>query len=252
MTLKRNYLNDVRGSADEQKALAAAIYWKHLLVNSRMPKFAITKMEKVAGMNFRTIRKYLPLMVERGYVHFEGKGSRKTLVVNRLSSHRQQRNVDISVLDFSSFSTVLMGLRGFVLMGVQAAKDYVKWLLEHRHNPSATEDFKSLDKKVRSYVRSGAINNPYADYKEYGISLKKMARVLGCSVTQAQDVVDYTISRSWMTKEHNVYQYFMPHVNYYELEDFTFTTANNAYKVGANTYTLSPTISSAFFHTATF
>ena len=251
MTIKRDLLKDVRGNADEQKALAAAIYWKHLLENSRMPEFTIRKMEKLARMNFRTIKKYLPLMQERGYVHFEGKMHRKTLVVNRLSSHRQQRNVDVSELDFSSFPTVLMGLRGFMLMGVQAAKDYVKWLLEHRHNPSPTEDFKSLDKKVRAYVRSGTINNPYAGYREYGISLKKMAGIVGCSVTQVQEIVDYTISRSWMVKHHNDRQFYMPHVNYYELEDFTFTTLNNAYKVLANTYTLSPTIHTAFFHTTT-
>lgn len=251
MQIKRDFLNDVRGSADEQKALAAAIYWKHLLVNSRMPKFAITKMEKVAGMNYRTIKKYLPLMQEREYVHFEGNGCKKTLVVNRLSSHRKKWNVDISEFDFSSFATVLLCLRGFMLMRVQASKDYMKWVMQRFHNPTCTEELKKMRQKVMSYVRSGSVNNPYADYKEYGISLKRMARELGCSVTQAMEVIDYTVSRSWMVKEHNFLQYFLPHVNYYELEDFTFTTANNAYKVGANTYTLSPTITTAFFHTAT-
>lgn len=250
MKLKREFLTDVRGDKDGQKALALAIYLKHHLKDSRMPVCRLNKLTQLTGLDYRTVKRYLPLMEEREYIHFEGRDGRWTLVVNRLASKRSGRNVDISAFDFRSYRGVLMSLRAFMVMRIQASKDCIKGLLDDYHNPSSTDDLKTMHRKVRSYVQSGVLDNPYDDYKEYGISLKRIARELGCTVKKAGEVVDYAVTNSWMTRQHNCIQIFAPKINFYVPEGYTFSTSNNTYIVQANTYQLSPDISSAFLHAA--
>lgn len=250
MKIKRELLEDVRRDKDGQKALALAIYLKHLLKGSRLPEMTLRKVIQLTRLDYRTVKRYLPLMESRAYIHFEGLGKRKTLVVNRLKSHRPKRNVDISSFDFSSYKEVLLSLRSFMVMRIQAAKDWMKVLLDGFHNPSSTENLKDLGRKVRSYVQSGVLNNPYDGYKEYGLSLKRIARELGCSVKAAEEVVDYAISHSWMAREHHCIQVCAPGINHYVPEGYTFSTTNNAYIVQANTYVLSPIITEAFFNSA--
>lgn len=238
---------DVRGDKDGQKALALAIYLKHLLKGSMLPEMTLNKVIQLTGLDYRTVKRYLPLMEERAYIHFEGKGRRKTMVVNRLTSHRSGKNVDISSFDFSSYRNVLKSLQSFILMRIQAAKDWMKALLDSFRNPSSTENLKSVARKVRGYVQSGVLDNPYDGYKEYGLSLKRIAHELGCSVKSAEEVIDYAISHSWMAREHHCIQVCAPGINGYVPEGYTFSTTNNAYIVQANTYVLSPVIAEAFF-----
>ena len=221
MKIKRELLEDVRRDKDGQKALALAIYLKHLLKGSRLPEMTLRKVIQLTRLDYRTVKRYLP-----------------------------KRNVDISSFDFSSYKEVLLSLRSFMVMRIQAAKDWMKVLLDGFHNPSSTENLKDLGRKVRSYVQSGVLNNPYDGYKEYGLSLKRIARELGCSVKAAEEVVDYAISHSWMAREHHCIQVCAPGINHYVPEGYTFSTTNNAYIVQANTYVLSPIITEAFFNSA--
>lgn len=252
MKVRRAWINRATGSQRQQKALSAAIWLKHILPTSRLEHFSIGKLSRLSGISYRALKERLDIMLKNGYIHFEGTERNTVLVINKMTSKRHNRNVSIDSFDLTSYKTTYQSLRDLIAAKVQATKDNIRHLLQIFHNPSKSTNYRAVRRKVRHLVQCGVLKSMHDEYKEWGISLKRFAEKLGCCVRTAQKVVNDTVNRGWMTKTHNFEQVFAPCTFFIPVEGYTFTTKHNLYIVHANTYALSPTLSSALTWTGNY
>lgn len=245
MKSRRSTLLKLRGDQRGQKIYSLAILLKVKTNHSRITKYTTHKLMQLADTSFTLAKKLEEGLIEYGYAHFEGCNSNKVLVINSISSHTSNRNINIDEFDFSSYRKILRSLQAFIIMRLQASKDYYRHLLQSRHNPKSSEEFKKAYRKVKNFVREGLLNSVDTQFNEWGISLKRIAKEVGCCERTAQRVIKFALSREWLKKEHHVEQLYAPKVCSRPVEGYTFSTRNNLYKVHANTYSLSPAISSS-------
>jgi len=238
-------MNQARGSAWEQKALALAIWLKYILRNSRLEHYSLGRLSALSGVSYRALKTYMAILHSDNYIHFEGTEKNKVLVVGKIASKTSNRNIDISAFNFNSYKDVYNSLRTFLMARIQAKKDYIAHLLQVRHNPGRDVNYKVVLKKVKNLVQCGVLKSSDQKYREWGLSLQKIAKEVGCCVKTAQKIVKYGISQKWIAKKHNFEQIYAPKIGYFRVEGYTFSTRNNIYRVHPNTYTLSPSLSSA-------
>lgn len=246
MKIRRTFFSLIKSDKKGQRALSLTIMLKNRLTNSRLEKYSVNKLVGILGVSYKTINKYLPIMLDFDFIHFEGTVGNKVLVVNKLASKHTGRNVDISAFNSDSFNNTCRSLQSFIMMKIQAGKDYVKQLLQIYQNPPKGCDYKALKRKVRKLVMNGVLNSLHQEYKEYGLSFGKIAREVGCCVRTAQRIVGYAMGKGWVTKQHNYEWFYSKDVDYRYVEGYTFTTKDYLYVIHANIYTLSPSISIAF------
>ena len=201
MKLRRTHISQVRGNAWEQKALALAIWLKKILHNSRLEHYSLGRLSSVSGVSYRALKTYMAIMHVNDYVHYEGTEKNKVLVIDKIASKRSSRNIDISEFDFSSFKDVYNSLRSFIMARIQARKDYVRQLLQIHQNPGRDVNFRAVRRKVRNLVQCGVLKGMHDEYKEYGLSLRKIAEEVGCCVKTAEKVVKYALDRKWVSKK---------------------------------------------------
>lgn len=245
MKLRRKLLNQSKGDMWEQKALALAIWLKHILHNSRLEHYSLGRLSAVSGVSYRALKTYMTFMKVNGYIHFEGTEKNKVLVIAKIASKRSCKNIDISKFDFGSYKNVYNSLRVFIMARIQAKKDYIKHLLLLRDNPKKDTNYKVVRRKVKILVQCGVLKGVHVGYQEWGLSLRKIAKEIGCCVRTAERVVKFGEIRNWLTKKCHYEQIFAPKIGFYLPEGYTFATKNNIYRVHPNTYTLSPSLSSA-------
>lgn len=246
MKIKRAFISAISGNKQEVKILAITIRLKYALVNSTLCYYTLNKLSKKSGISYKTLQKYLPCLLKRGYVHFEGQGLRKILVVNSLSSKHNKKNCNIDILDFSSYKDIAKSLRAFLVLHLQSKKDLMRHLLDTLHNPSKSDDYKAVRRKVRNLVHKGILKDMQQKYVENGLSLKRIAKELGCCVVTAYRAIKYAVSKGWLTVEHHYEQYYAKGVHGMDIFWATFSTKDNIYVVHANTYRLSPQASACF------
>lgn len=239
MEISRIFINEVTGDMQNIKTLGLAVYLKFILQNSMFKHFSMNKLADHSKVSYKTLRKYLPLLEEKKLIHYEGRGKNTILVINRLSSHFEKRNFTIDILKKDSFKETVKSLRAFIVMRLQAKKDYIRQLLQIYHNPRKCDNFKAVRRKVRRLVKAGVLKDPWQKYVEKGLGLRKVAKEVGCCVVTALKTVNYAIGNGWLSREHHYEQVYAKGVNYLEIYGYTFTTKNNMYIVHANTYTLS-------------
>ncbi len=242
MYIKKAIITSVIGDMDGQKILALAIYLKKVLTNSRIKHYNLNRLSGASGITYKTLKTYVPLLEQNKYIHFEGSGNKKILVLNRLSSRNNNRNIDINMFDFTSYRGVINSLRAYIVINIQVKKEYIKQMLNNRQNPKWNIDYKNLNRKVNKMVRNGQLNSPYQKYEEYGISYERFKKELGCSIVTATKAVKYAVDHGWLEKRPNYVQTYSRGVNYYEAEGYTFTTKNNLYNIKANIYSIPPEI----------
>lgn len=240
MKVRRRYMNDVKGSTMQQKALAMAVYLKHRIDrrDSTLYNFSPNKIKTITGIAPKTLMRYLPTMLSCGYAAFTGK-NREHLLIKRLSSHSDYGNIDISNFRFDSFSEVYNSLRAYIFLMLQARKDYVRRILQAVKNPPKGADYKEIRRKVKVLVNRGIIRNAQQEYREFGLSFKRIAKEIGICTRTAENVVNFAVKKAWVKKERHVSQFFFPKVNRYPVKGCTFSTRNNVYVVRANSYALS-------------
>lgn len=246
MKLRRRHIIEARADKTFQKCLAIVILLKKRCKTSRIHKYSLNKISKAAGISHRTAEKYEKWLLEYGLAHFEGNKKNKVLVINSISSHTTNRNIQIEEIDCSSFFLAYRSLQSFIFMRLQHNKDFMKHLLQARHDPESPEQYRKAKRKVKNLVKQGKLDSVDVEYREFGLSLKRIAKEVGCCIRTVQKVVDFAIEYGWVTKQHNYEWFYAPNVNRMEIDGYTFSTKNALCIVYPNTYTLDPSISKAF------
>lgn len=238
-------MNDCKGQPRLQKALAFAVYLKFCLGrSSTMRNYSINKIHTLTKISATTINKYLPILVEQGWVKFDGK-NQQHLVVSKLCSHTDKRNICIDKFCFDSFKEVYRSLRAFLALIIQSHKDFIKRTIQIATNPQKGQNFKAARKLVKRLVNQGVLRSVYDAYKEYGLSLKRIAKETGNCVRTAQRIMNYAISKKWITKQHNYEK--VESANFYD-DGFMFYKNGNLYKIYANTYELNKSLAAELSH----
>lgn len=231
-----------------QKALAFAILLKHCLGRSSMMRdYSINKIHLLTKVSPTTINKYLPMLIENGWVGFCGKDGQH-LVVKRLCSQTRGRNITIDKFGFESFSDVYRSVRAFVALLIQVRKEYVRRTIQIVANPQKGDNFYAARKLLKRLVKQNILSDIYAKYKEYGLSLKTIAKETGNCVRTAQRIMSYVVEHGWANRQHHYEQVFAPRVNFRHVCGYTFATRNNLYIVRANTYDMTRSVIADFSH----
>lgn len=234
------------GDMQEQKIFALAMYLKGCLHNSMLKHFTLNRLSVETKVNYRTLKKYLPKLQEREYIHFEGSGKNTVFIVNSLSSHLKARNYEIEILNLDTFRSAVKSIRAFIAMHLQARKEYMRQLLQTYHNPKKCDNFRAVRGKVRRLVRFGYLKSMTQEYTEYGLSLERIRRELGCCIVTAYRTMNYAIGNHWLEKHRHYKQYYAKSVHYMDIPWATFCTKDNIYVVESNTYSLTPIAASCF------
>ena len=229
-----------------QKCLALTLILKSKLKTSRIPQYSLNKLCQAAGISHKSAEKYEKEMQKNGFIHFEGTPKNKVLVVNSIASHTSNRNIDIEAMDFSNFFSAYRSLQSFLFMRVQHNKDFLRQLLQARHNPESPKEFRKARRQVKDLVIQGKLKNMDVHYKERGLSLERIAKEVGCCIRTVERVVKYAVERQWVEKQSNFEWVYAPYVNHKQIDGYTFSTKHKLCIVHPNTYSLSPSISQAF------
>ena len=212
---------------------------KNLGKTSSLCNASQNKIASVCGVSPSTIKRYMPIWERLGLAEWRGK-NKDVFVVNKLRSRTSHRNVDISRLDMSNFWKVYNSLRSFMFLIILSCKDLVKRMIR---TATKSDDISEI-KKARKFCNRYAKRERGKDfeYKEYGISLKKIGQKIGFCKRTAENIVNYATKRHWCRKFHNYDWTSMPGVNRMYVEGYTFTTKNYGFIVKANTYSLNRNI----------
>lgn len=241
-------MNECKGQPRLQKAVAFALYLKFKLGRSSMMRdYSINKIHKLTKISATTINKYLPILIENGWVTFCGK-NQQHMVVSKLCSHTDKRNVCVDVFCFDSFTEVYRSLRSFLALIIQSHKDFIKRTIQIATNPQKGQNCKAARKLVKRLVKQGLLHDVYSTYKEYGLSLKRIAKETGNCIRTAQRIMQYAIDKNWVKKQNHTEKVFTPNINFYQVQGYTFSTKNNLYLVYANTYELNNVVTASISH----
>lgn len=243
MKMRRRFLAEARYDRTMQKCLAIAIVLKSKLKSSRIHHYSTNKLCQAAGISHKTAEKYERLLEEQSFIHFEGTPDNRVLIVNSIASHTSNRNIGIEEMDFSSFFSAFRSIQSFIFMRIQHNKDYLRQLLQARHNPKNPSEFRKAKRKVKDLVEQGKLKSADTHYEEKGLSLEKIAREIGCCIRTAERVIDYAIGRNWVERQRNFEWFYAPHVNHKQIDGFTFSTKHKLCIAHPNTYLLSSAIS---------
>ena len=245
MYIKQKLLDKCRGNKDDQKIVALAIYLKSIINKSRLKRYNLHRLCSVTRVPYNTLKNYMPILENNKFIHFEGSGKNKILVLNSLSSRNIKGNIDISFFDFSSYKHVISSLRSFIIIRVQLRKEFIKYVLKENRSPKPNTDYKAVKKMVKKMVRNGVLNSPNQVYEEYGISIERLKKELGCSDVTVIKTIKFAENHGWIIKHRHYVQTYANGVNYYVPENFTFATKNNLYVVLPNTYSIPPALLSS-------
>ena len=218
---------------------------KNKLKTSRIHHYTLNKLRKVAGVSHKTAERYEKWLLEFGFIHFEGTETNRVMVVNAITSHTTNRNISIDLMDLSSFFMAYRSLQSFIFMRIQHNKDYLRHLLQSKNHPNCSETYRKARRKVRNLVRQGVLNSANQKYKEYGLSLKKIASEVGCCVRTSQRVTGFAEAKGWIEKVHRFTWYNAPNIHYRIVDGFTFSTKHKLCIVQPNLYVLAPSVSAA-------
>lgn len=237
MKVRRKILNEIKGQPRVQKALAFALLIKsRTRRDSTVKDFSINKLRTLTGLSAVTVAKYLYTLEEQGWVRYDGKRGQH-LVICKLSSHSEGRNVCVDNLCYDSFKDVYNSIRTLLAMSIQARKDFIQRTIQIATNPKRGQNFKAARRTVKRLVNKGIIRDIYTKYKEYGLSYQRIAKELGSCARTAFGVIEYGIQKGFVIRHKHQEQFYAKGVFFLPVRNYTFTTKNNMYRILANTYT---------------
>jgi hypothetical protein len=238
-------MNECKGQPKLQKALAIAVLLKQRLGRSSMMRnYSINKIHTLTKISATTINKYMPILIENGWVSFCGKNNQH-LIVSKLCSHTDGRNICVDKFCFESFADVYRSLRAFLALIIQSHKDFIKRTIQIATDPKRGQNFKGARKLVKRLVRQGLLRSIYDAYKEYGLGYKRIAEETGNCIRTAQRIMQYAVRKRWTKKQSHYERVYAP--NYFS-DDYTYHKDKFMYIVHANTYELSKAVSSSISH----
>ncbi len=156
------------------------------------------------------------------------------LRIKKMSSSSKHRNIRIDAFKIDKNKNVFNQIRELIFLTIQARKDFINSLLQLRKNPTKDTDYKAVRRLCKK-----CCGNPYAEYKENGLSYKRIAEEIGCSMRTAFTLVRDAVRRKWCIKENHCIIDYLPGVNFADLPNYTFTSYNYGFILHPNTYTLS-------------
>lgn len=230
-------LEDARISPRTLKAVALSLTVKsHLGGRTSIRHYTINKAAKIAHVSHTTAAKYMKVLFSLGLVKFEKDGT--TLVFRRLSHSNKRRNTSLKYMMARSFKDAVRELQSLLIMVTQNRKNFIKRLIRSAKDPKSLQELKKARRFCDRHVGRNS-DGSFPDYQDKGISFQHIAEIVGVCKRTAFRIVDYATGRGHLIKQKTpAYVKFMPGVNGYPVEGFTFTTKNNGYKVFANKYEL--------------
>ena len=111
------------------------------------------------------------------------------------------RNINIESMDYLSFKTVYKSLQAFIFMKIQYNKDFMQQLLQARHNPESDKQRRAVTRKVKDFVNQGELDGVNVQYMEYGPSLKRIAKEIGCCISTVQRVINFAVMKQWVERQ---------------------------------------------------
>jgi hypothetical protein len=240
MEVRRKFINECKGQPKLQKALALALYMKHCFGRSSMVSdYSINKLHTITGVSATTLKKYLPVIREHGWLKYEGKCNNH-LEICHLSSHSKGRNIKVDRFCFKSFKDVYRSLRAFLALIIQSRKDFIKRTIQIATDPKRGQNFKAARKFMKRLVRKGSLRSIYDEYKELGLGYKRIAKETGNCVKTAQNTMKYAIKHGWVKKETRFKRVFSPN---YRVEGSNFYKNGFSYFILSNVYNINKSIS---------
>ena len=242
MQVRRKIINQCKGTPRLQKALAMALYLKwHLGRSSCLQNYTINKLRTITGVSATTLKKYIRILKQLGWVRFDGKDEQH-IVIGKLSSHNEKRNIKVDKFCHKTFRDTYYSLRAFIALTIQAKKDFIKRTLQSVREPKGGKEFRSTLKLVKRLVKQGVLNSRYDEFKDFGISLKRIAKETGNCVRTAFNTMKYAIENGWATKQRNYEQFYAPRISKEDMVGFHFSTNNNLYIIHANKYNIKASV----------
>ena len=248
MRVKKKTFYGCVGETKIQKAVSLALLLKLRLGRmSTLHNWSVNKLHNITGASPSTIKKYLPIMRRMGLVFTQGKNGQH-LVVSRLSTRRACRNIDLSLIDFSSFKSTYNCFRAFIAMSIQAKKDFIRRTIQAVRQPSSYEELKEARRTMKRLVKSGAVAGMDSEYKEYGLSRKRIAEEIGNCIRTAHTVIKFAVNKGWWSKEQHPVRVLLSDICFRDTGGFfTYTTKNYMVLMQANTYTLNESLFPLFY-----
>lgn len=240
MQLRRKTFYRCKGDPRLQKALAIALYLKCLLGrSSTLPNWSINKLHSISKISATTLKKFMPILRRQGWVRFDGKNNQH-LVITKLASHTEGRNIKVDAFNFESYKETYNSLRAFIALAIQHRKDFIRRTIQTCQNPASHDELKKARRTMKRLVSTGVLKGTDATFKERGTSYKRIAEETGNCIRTAQRIIGYAVRKGWCIKEHHCEQYYLKGICFRDGGGFfTFSTRNNYYVMRPNTYALS-------------
>ncbi len=240
--LNKKYIHESNRGGMSLKSVAFA-----LLLKTRLNKggfirdFSYNKIASIADVSPTTAKKYTKILFDYDIAFIEGKG---TFRLRKMHSNSDHRNIKIDRLDLSSFKNAYRSVQATAFLMKQASKDRVKSTTRSLTNPNSIEVLKKARRFCSRAVSASKDAHSFI-YREFGLSLAKIAKVCGVCVRTAQRIVEYAISRKWCSKENRCVSHYTPAANFRDMTEFgyNFSTENYSYRILANCYSLSSSMS---------
>lgn len=225
--LRLNIVNNLFGDTASLKAIAFVLFFYHKSKGNVLKHWSYNKLKKITGVHPSTIKKRIQTLREIGFVKEEN----SSLVFLSIVSKHIERNINISEICYDTIKDVEKSLYAILLCIVQSRKDFCKRTIRQAHNARQYKVVKKAMKVARKYGWNSS-------YIENGLSYKRIATFLSVSLKSAFEYVKYAVKKGFLLVKNHFMPTFIRNVNHYPIPGYCFTTTNYAYKVGANTYTI--------------
>lgn len=225
--IRFNIANTLFNNKELLKAVALLVYSYHCNQGNVIKDYNAHKLSVLTGASHKTVTARVNTLLEYGYCSME-KGN---LVFKSIVSRHKERNISLEKINFASLKDVEKSLYGILVVIIQSRKDFCKGTVRRAYDGKDYKEIKSARLILRKF-RYGS------EYKEFGLSYRKIAACLGVSIKSAFSYVKYAINQGMIKMTRNFKSFFLPNVNKREIEGFTFTTKNYGYIIGANIYSI--------------
>lgn len=237
-TLRRKIHMQMIGRKEIAKAVSLSLFVKNRYKSSTINNFTYGKLSNLTGLSVTALRKRVSTLKALGYVQFIGSNSEHLLFCS-LSSKTKHRNIDISYFKFDNIRDCDRSVFASFLVEIQRKKDFAKQMIQR-----ATVSGRTV-KEIKAAKRSCKRYGYDSEYREFGISMKRIARDMGVCVKTALGIVRWAVELHLIEREHCQEQKYVKGIGKLAcfldgMTDFTFCTKDNEYYILASHYSLTP------------
>ena len=246
MKIRRRTYHELKDDASTVKALALFCFLKRIFPSSVITNYTKDKIHKTTNLHPNTIAKRIKTLSNLGFVSLENdKNGCQRLVLNKIASHHNDRNLDLDVLVYDSIKTVEKSLLALFIVEVQRRKEYAKQVIYKAHHSFDINEVKKMQRAEKCFRSFGK------GFTDFGLSYKTIAKRLKISIQKAVNIVKFAVGYDFIVKIKQQLQTFCKDAyRRFEVEEemanmnnlptwkrnFTFSTKNNLYKILANRY----------------